>query len=119
MTQPAREPAPKAEELLKKMQLPRLVTNTTASPFTLQSICGRYRLADMATGGKTLFKLGFPDMDLPVKLGIQLQKVTEAGTNAVVDIDTWWVDTARRALSTTDPAEAYEGAVPHVALFHQ
>lgn len=119
LTQPAREPAPKAEELLKKMQLPRLVTNTTASPFTLQSICGRYRLADMATGGKTLFKLGFPDMDLPVKLGIQLQKVTEAGTNAVVDIDTWWVDTARRALSTTDPAEAYEGAVPHVALFHQ
>lgn len=119
LNQPTGEPAPKVEELLKKMQLPRLVTSTTASPFTLQAICGRYRLADMATGGKTLFKLGFPEVGLPVKLGIRLQKVTEAGANAVVDIDTWWVDSARRALATTDPAEAYEGAVPHVALFHQ
>lgn len=119
VSQPSNESAPRVEDLLKRLTLSAPITAPVHPPFTLQAITGRYRLADMASGSKTLFKLGFPEVGLPFKLGIQLQRVTEAGASALIDIDTWWVDTARRSLAINDPAAAYEGAVPHVVLFHQ
>jgi hypothetical protein len=88
------------------------IAKTKGSNVTLQSITARYRIADLADTGRSLFRLGFK---VVAKLNIELRKVEEAGLDAVVDLDTWWTDPAWRHRTT----DAYEEAVPRVSLLHQ
>jgi hypothetical protein len=96
--------------------------------FKLQSITARYRIADLADESKDLFKLGF---SLGAGANIELRKVDQAGLDAVVEIDTYWLDPEYALLAgqagdaqekdrfIVPPAEAYETAVPRVVLLHQ
>ena len=85
-----------------------------ASPWTLQSLTARYRIADLLEDSRDLFKLG---VSVVVSLDINLQKVEKAGVNGIVDIDTYWFDPDLK--STPNILDAYLKAVPRVALFHQ
>ena len=84
---------------------------------TLQAVRIRYRIADLAENKQTLFKLGDSDSSP----GIQLNSVTRAGSEGVVDIDTQWMTPyLKDQLSESpDPSKASRQAIPPVALLHQ
>ena len=87
------------------------------SPYTLQSITARYRIADLLDTSRDLFKLGFT---VVVGAGITIRRVEQAGLEAIVDIDTHWVDPAMKEFANkVGPAAPYDAAVPKVALLHQ
>ncbi len=88
------------------------------SKFELESIRLRYRMADTKTSVSTKFRLGF---NFVVSLGIELNKVEEAGSDGIFDLHTVWFNAHLEDETTLvdDPAAVYERAVPPVALLHQ
>ena len=90
---------------------------------TLQAGRIRYRIADLAENKQTLFKLGIPEKLHGVSdlsLGIQLNSITRAGCEGVVDIDTQWMNQYLDQLGESpDPSKASRRGIPPVALLHQ
>ena len=92
---------------------------------SLEAIRLRYRIADAAVRDETKFKLGFKILGSGA--GIALSSVDRAGSEGVVDLATvWFNDLARfngvKSRSDADwlpVTEAYERAVPPVALLSQ
>lgn len=104
---------------IKKGFLDEMVARTLA----LQAFRIRYRIADLAENKQTLFKLGIPEKLHAVSdlsLGIQLNSITRAGCEGVVDIDTRWMNQYLDQLSESpDPSKASRQGIPPVALLHQ
>ena len=104
---------------IKKGFLDDMVTRTR----TLQAVRIRYRIADLAENKQTLFKLGIPEKLHGVSdlsLGIQLNSITRAGCEGVVDIDTQWMNQYLDQLGESpDPSKASRRGIPPVALLHQ
>lgn len=84
---------------------------------TLESIRLRYRRKDLSNKDKTQFTLGFKVLDTGAK--IKLERVSRAGTDGIVDVATVFINNTLKGLHNTDPANAYERAVPPAALFCQ
>jgi hypothetical protein len=92
---------------------------------SLEAIRLRYRIADSANRDETKFKLGFKLLGNGA--GIALSSVDRAGSEGVVDLATVWFNELARfntVKSRNDAdwlpvTEAYERAVPPVALLSQ
>jgi hypothetical protein len=92
---------------------------------SLEAIRLRYRIADSANRDETKFKLGFKLLGNGA--GIVLSSVDRAGSEGVVDLATVWFNNLARfntVKSRNDAdwlpvTEAYERAVPPVALLSQ
>lgn len=103
-----------AKKLLQDMK-----DKNKSTPFTLEAIRVRYRIADLDENKKTLFKLGLkPPV---VKLEVNLAKVTQAGREGIIDLYTHWFSPELKQFNQEklDRREAYEKATPPVALLHQ
>jgi hypothetical protein len=98
---------------LEKDAAKKVVTEANRSK-TLESIRLRYRIQD-AQNADSSFKLGFKIAGQG--LGITLKSVDQAGSEGIVDLATVWIADDLKLLPLS--AEAYEKAVPQVALFCQ
>lgn len=87
----------------------RAAASTRAEPLALRI---RYRIADVLHNERTLFKLG---PSLLRVTGIQIHSVQEAGVEGIIDLETRFYD----RLKGKEGREAYDLAVPAVALIHQ
>ncbi|NET61588.1 MAG: hypothetical protein F6K47_37350 [Symploca sp. SIO2E6] len=104
-----------SEKLLSDMQTKH---GSPSSAFTLQALRTRYRIADIQENTKTFFKLGLaPPI---VSLNINLSKVTQVGQEGIVDLYVhWFADNLKQFNQGVNIAQAYEEAIPPVALLHQ
>lgn len=82
----------------------------------LQAIRLRYRIADSENKRRTRFSLGFKYIG---SLGVQLESVENAGSEGIVNLGTHWFENFSKYNAMTSQTQAYEEAVPQVALLHQ
>lgn len=96
----------------------KLIGRDPASAGRLQAIRLRYRMADDTRKTKTRFSLGIRYI---VRLGIEYASVEEAGAEGIVNLgSTWFNDFGKyNTEAVRAQVEAYEKAVPQVALIHQ
>ncbi|HUU39392.1 MAG TPA: hypothetical protein VMW42_00480 [Desulfatiglandales bacterium] len=94
-----------------------LIKTFTKVKGELQSIRLRYRICDFADYGQVKFALGFK---LVVSVGIELSRVSEAGTDGLVDLFTCWFKSGKTGVQS-DPKAIYEerATVPPTALLYQ
>ncbi|MBT6176863.1 MAG: hypothetical protein HOI23_06410 [Deltaproteobacteria bacterium] len=92
-------------------------TKLNESVSSLESIRIRYRMADNYSQSKsTTFQLGIPKT--PVKVGIKLKSVADAGSSALVDLGIHWFG-ARSSLNAPLVTQYPEDVVPSAIIFHQ
>ena len=82
----------------------------------LQAIRLRYRIADSENKRRTRFSLGFKYI---ASLGVQLESVENAGSEGIVNLGTHWFGEFAKYNAMDNQTQAYEDAVPQVALLHQ
>jgi len=83
----------------------------------LESIRLRYRKCDHEQQSKKLFNLGFKVGSADLR--IRLDKIEEAGSDAIVDLATVFVNEKLVEMHADKPADVYEKAVPPAILFCQ
>lgn len=89
----------------------------STSPPILESIRLRYRKRDVFEKDGNLFTVGFKVGGTGAK--IKLDRVERAGADGIFDVATVFMSEELKRLHESNPAEAYEKAVPPAALFFQ